>query len=254
MECWGSHSVEENHFEISSLQSDFQTAIMDTSVLPKLLTKLRTLTQDCIAKHQLPTARFYADKACTLSKFRHSDVYVLANIHFLNREYHRSILVLQKHGLIPYANHMGTKDISFQSEPVVLTASTENSLNQSNVNQSKHHNKSSNLDSGNMNGDKFKYLLLGMQCLLECGEYESCISMLGDSDDAALECIQSDATFLDSEPDQNDSEIHLSSLLCLFRAKALEKLSIDQRALWWFERALIFDAKNIEVLIDGLCL
>ena len=221
---------------------------MNTSYQDKLLIKLRELALDCISKHQLPTARFYADKACTLSKFRHSDVYVLANIHFLNREYHRSIIVLQKHGLIPYANHLGTNDVSFQKEqPLVLTSNRENSLSQSNLNQSKNHNKSHHDGSGAMNGDKFKYLLLGMQCFMECGEYESCISMLSDADEASLECIQSDASFLDTNPDRSGSEIHLSSLLCMVRAKALEKLSIDQRALWWFERALKFDAKNIEV-------
>lgn len=222
---------------------------MDTSFQSKLLTKLRELSLDCISKHQLPTARFYADKACTLSKFRHSDVYVLANIHFLNKEYHRSIIVLQKHGLIPYANHLGTNDVSFQNEEsLVLTANRENSLSQSGLNQSKKLNKSQHDDvCGSMNGNKFKYLLLGMQCFMECGEYESCISMLSDADEASLECIQSDASFLDSNPEESGSEIHLSSLLCMVRAKALEKLSIDQRALWWFERALKFDAKNVEV-------
>merc|ERR1740123_2646892 len=81
-----------------------------------------------------------------------------------------------------------------------------------------------------------------MQSFLKIGEFESCISMLSDSDDIALDYIQPD--LIKGADDEN--QISLSSMLCMIRAQALEKLSIDQRALWWLERSLIFDPKNIQ--------
>ena len=76
----------------------------------QLLNNLRKLSKDCLSKHHLETARFYADKACTISNNYHSDIYILAKIHFLNKEYHRTIALLQKHRLIPFANHMGVNE------------------------------------------------------------------------------------------------------------------------------------------------
>eukprot|EP01084_Bolivina_argentea_P171730 297536_1 len=202
-----------------------------------LLHKLRGLSMDCISKHHLPTARFYADKACIISGYHHSDVYILANVHFLNKEYHRCILILQKHGLIPYSNLMGIHDISFEKE-FILTSTDDNT--------NSHRHTSDEKDIKCTKQERLKYLLLGMQSFLECGEYESCISMLSDSDDIALQFIQPEL-IKDTRPSKNEhNEIHLSSLLCMIRAKALEKLSIDQRALWWFEKSLVFDCKNIQ--------
>eukprot|EP01084_Bolivina_argentea_P214413 364007_1 len=203
----------------------------------QLLWKLRELTRDCLSKHHLPTARFYADKACIVSKYHHSDVYILAKIHFLNKEYHRCILVLQKYGLIPYSNHMGINDISFEKEEIILISNNKNNKNTNNKQQdlnimTKQH--------------KLQYLLLGMQSFLECGEYELCISMLSESDEIALQFIQPEFIKDIGSNTNQQNTINISSLLSLIRAKALEKLNIDQRALWWFERSLIFDCKNIQ--------
>ena len=214
----------------------------------KLHDELVKLSKDCIAKHHLPTARFYADKACTISNYHHCDVYILAKIHFLNKEYHRSIAILQKYGLIPYANHMGVNDVSFiqQNETLLLT------MDENKNNENKNNDKSKNNENNDISKeDKLSYLLLGMQSFLECGEYESCISMLSESDDIALQFIQPELILNkhSSSNNHDKTEINLSSLLCMIRAKALEKLSIDQRALWWFEKSLIFDCKNIQVFV-----
>ena len=205
----------------------------------KILLKLRELTKDCVSKHHLSTGRFYADKACVISGYHHQDVHMLANIHFLNKEYHRSILVLQKHGLIPHPNHMGINDVSFQNG---FNNENSNSLNCSMNDKQLKCSKQ----------EKLRYLLLGMQSFLEVGECESTISMLSESDDMALQYIQPDL-IKDADEQNENNQINLSSLLCMVRAKALEKLSIDQRALWWFERSLIFDCKNIQVCQSPLC-
>ena len=39
---------------------------------------------------------------------------------------------------------------------------------------------------------KLEYLLLGMQCFLRCGEYESYVSMLSEPADTALAFIRPD--------------------------------------------------------------
>lgn len=42
--------------------------------------QLRSLVQDCVAKHLYSTAVFYADKLVTLTKYAPGDVYLLAQV------------------------------------------------------------------------------------------------------------------------------------------------------------------------------
>ena len=57
-----------------------------------LCSKLRTLVQDCLAKHLYESAIFYADKLATMSNQAPRDVYLLAQVGQLNKmEWHRSL-------------------------------------------------------------------------------------------------------------------------------------------------------------------
>lgn len=51
--------------------------ILDMSIDPN---QLRSLVQDCIAKHLYSTAVFYADKLVTLTEYAPGDVFLLAQV------------------------------------------------------------------------------------------------------------------------------------------------------------------------------
>eukprot|EP00775_Hariotina_reticulata_P001960 gene1960-2287_t len=61
---------------------------------------LRSLVQDCVAKHLYATAEFYADKLVTLSDYAPGDVYLLAQTYFVSRQYRRGAMLLRHHGLM----------------------------------------------------------------------------------------------------------------------------------------------------------
>jgi hypothetical protein len=44
---------------------------------------LRSLVQDCIAKHLYPTAVFFADKLVSLTSYSAADVFLLAQVRLL---------------------------------------------------------------------------------------------------------------------------------------------------------------------------
>ncbi|KAF6256091.1 hypothetical protein COO60DRAFT_1471149 [Scenedesmus sp. NREL 46B-D3] len=62
--------------------------------------QLRSLVQDCIAKHLYSTAVFYADKLVTLTQYAPGDVYLVAQTYFVSRQHRRAVMLLKHHGLM----------------------------------------------------------------------------------------------------------------------------------------------------------
>eukprot|EP00882_Tetradesmus_deserticola_P033005 GHRQ01037665.1.p1 GENE.GHRQ01037665.1~~GHRQ01037665.1.p1 ORF type:complete len:203 (+),score=102.44 GHRQ01037665.1:444-1052(+) len=62
--------------------------------------QLRSLVQDCIAKHLYSTAVFFADKLVTLTQYAPGDVYLVAQTYFVSRQHRRAVMLLKNHGLM----------------------------------------------------------------------------------------------------------------------------------------------------------
>eukprot|EP00808_Paulinella_micropora_P009539 g24322.t1 len=62
--------------------------------------KLRNLIKDCIAKHLYPSAAFFADKLCTVSKDRDEDVLLLARTYYHAKQYRRATHLLRRKGFL----------------------------------------------------------------------------------------------------------------------------------------------------------
>uniref|UniRef100_A0A383WBY8 Uncharacterized protein n=1 Tax=Tetradesmus obliquus TaxID=3088 RepID=A0A383WBY8_TETOB len=62
--------------------------------------QLRSLVQDCIAKHLYSTAVFYADKLVTLTQYAPGDVYLVAQTYFVSGQHRRAVMLLKHHGLM----------------------------------------------------------------------------------------------------------------------------------------------------------
>ncbi|ETO08727.1 hypothetical protein RFI_28660 [Reticulomyxa filosa] len=231
---------------------------------------LRTLLGDALDKGVLSTARFYGDKLLTLSNCfvyflfcvfsvfvyflfcifsvllifyfvgkknenYYNDVYLLAKVYYHGREYRRCVNLLQEHGLVPRPNVEGPKDITFIDE-----------MERMNPNGQKKPNRQ----------EELKFLLLATQAYFECGEYESSLLLLGDEDnndkDLVFRSIQ--PKLLMDSCEMNDTidvnlylYVMITSALCVIRARALEQQGNLQRALHWYKKALLVDAKNTEV-------
>eukprot|EP00232_Nephroselmis_pyriformis_P028431 CAMPEP_0182869414 /NCGR_PEP_ID=MMETSP0034_2-20130328/9926_1 /TAXON_ID=156128 /ORGANISM="Nephroselmis pyriformis, Strain CCMP717" /LENGTH=205 /DNA_ID=CAMNT_0025001873 /DNA_START=32 /DNA_END=645 /DNA_ORIENTATION=- len=62
--------------------------------------RLRSIVQDCLGKHMYSSAIFFADKLVTMSEGAPADVYLLAQAHYVSKQYRRALLLLRGEHLL----------------------------------------------------------------------------------------------------------------------------------------------------------
>nr|CCA15138.1 cell division cycle protein 16 putative [Albugo laibachii Nc14] len=79
---------------------------------------LRALVKTCVNNMEYRSAFFYADKLVTLSAQNPEDVFLLAKTCFLNAEYHRTLLIVKRFGLM----NASTQPLSLYLDSAILYA------------------------------------------------------------------------------------------------------------------------------------
>ncbi|KAI4387990.1 hypothetical protein MLD38_000369 [Melastoma candidum] len=95
---------------------------------------------------------------------------------------------------------------------------------------------------------RFRYL--AAKCLEELKEWDQCLSMLGDAkvDDHGNVYDPKDSSVMYFDRDGEDSEINISSAICLLRGKACEALENRAQARLWYKAAVKADPLCYEAL------
>ena len=177
--------------------------------MARTLAKLRGVARDCLDKHLVDSAVFFADKLVSASDGDADDVYLYCEALFAGKHHRRALTAMRREGLLASPNGGVVPDARERAPDPAQSL-------------------------------RFRHL--AARCLAATKEWDECLAVLGDGEsDAAEEAAAAAAAGREGDGEPSPARVSLASSMCLLRGRAHEALENRPLARDWYKSALLAD-------------